>query len=185
MGKFKVVLLVSLLVLSSVLFAIVPGMDKSVYGGSVYIWPIGIFYTGVNLFYEEGVQLYYYEPYKLYVDGYFGPSIDVGYGSYLSVSGVYTTLKVHGNIYLYTDKFSFELFGMKLYPGLKFGMYVYWDMVGVSYEESRFTGGSIGLGYNYPTLVLLTSIPEKGKSSMNWYIWPLPIIVGVTFWNYY
>lgn len=180
----KKCLIAFLVVALSVLYLanFVPGTTKYSYGGYVTVLPIpDVFIYGVGGYYYEGLSLYYYEPQKLHIDGFFGPSLVYAGGNIAGVQANDVGLLLNGAAVIYSDNFSFELFGMKMYPAVELNPYIGYYVIGVNPNN---TGSKLTYSLLNPKIVVYTKPAEKGKISFSGYFWPFPITIGFSVWSF-
>jgi hypothetical protein len=163
----KGLILTTLIVLSIVSsFAIIPGLDKTSFGGDfVYIPLLEAQGFGLDLRYQEGLELYKIDKIGE-VYGFFG----IG-GGYSSVDGSFNFGIPITFIGLPSD-YSIKLFGAKLIPAITVDSFIGYDT-------------KDGLKTSFADIyVSLFSKLEDKNQYLNIYFWPFPIIIGFNFMQF-
>ncbi len=164
-----------LVLVSLVSFALVPGMDKVKYGGSVGLWPYPL-WIGATGYYTEGMEVYRIEDRKIYVDLFAGPIVGGAFLSTGYVGAMGMSLGLDVLIFVYKEDFSLDIFGYKVIPALELYAIPYYSLGGASafgYAESSAAFDIYG-GFR---LNFLLERPESGEW-MSFYFWPLPLVIG-------
>ncbi len=162
MGKGAI--LTTLIVISIVSsFAIIPGLDKTSFGGGfVYIPLLEAQGFGLDLRYQEGLELYNLDKIaKIY--GFFG----VG-GGYSSIDGSFNFGVPVTFIGMPSD-FSIKLFGSKLIPALSLDSFIGYD-----------TKDGLKTSLADISISLFSKLNDKDQY-LNVYFWPFPVIIGFNF----
>ncbi len=181
----KKVLVVSALVLGIVAAALVPGMDKRMYGGSVLLFPFpGAFAAGAGGYYMEGREIYKFEDMSVFIDGYAGGGFAADFIFVpMAGSGLGVEIDLRGSAVVYKRDFSFEMFGYKFIPALKVDARLYWDVVGANLMGYIFGNGSaVGFRVDPYLTAVVEWEPDKNRY-VSFHFWPYPLIFGVDIWE--
>ena len=176
MKKLVVIILVISVVLS---MALVPGMEKRMYGGAVSaILLPGVFGIGVDGYYKEGLEIYDIEGMGIKIDGY------AGFGAYASlvttvgIGGFGYGVELIGTLIAYKEDFGFDVMGYRITPALGLDTGVYYTFAGVSGVGLGYLSDA-GFGFISPT-PYLTAFVNWGKGRyVNFFFWIFPLTFGV------
>ena len=185
MKKFFVMLSVLLIFASSVLAKDI-SFDKTNYGGTVLIWPIGVIYTGVSGYYRMGTDLNINIMDHTSPIVVAGPSFDAGFWALGGYSSFYLGLGVSGEVLFPLKNFKVSYFGYDWYPTPALDITANYYLSGFPYTDSSFIWrplADLGLAISVNPHITVMSDYEKGSSGLSFDFWPYPLMVGFSYWQ--
>jgi hypothetical protein len=174
-------LVILTLVVVTLSFAIIPGMQKKLYGGYASIWPFPLA-IGVSGYYMEGMQVYSLPDMNVDIDAYVGPGFSSEFATIGFTSGFGAELNALISLVVTKKDWNFELFGYKITPALKIDSGLYYSFAGADY--GGYSVHASGFGIIMPDFYL-TFFADwmKGKYA-SFYFWPFPLVLGFSVVEY-
>ena len=178
----KKLIVIFMVIAVSVAFSIIPGMQKRLYGGEIFFWPIPVI-AGIGGYYMEGMSLYSIPDMSINVDGYVGPGFSAGYASISEVSGMAMEFDLFGSIVISKEDWKFNLFGYEIFPAIKVDAGLYYSIAGSGFENYYYLHSS-GFGFSGPNAYLTFYASWMEGKYMNFFFWPFPFVFGFNVVEY-
>ena len=178
----KKLLVLTLVILTVLSMALVPGMKKRLYGGDVFLWPFPVI-LGVGGYYMDGTNLYSIPDMNIDVDGYIGPGFSAGFASIGYASGMAVELDLLGSVIVSKKDWHFDLFGYEITPAVKLDAGLYYSLAGSGFESYYYLHGS-GFGLAGPDIYLTFYASWMKGKYVNFYFWPVPLVFGFNVIEY-